>query len=128
MRRLFGGGAERVREPLTSIDGKNDEDHEEDDDEVIVAPKKPDAQRTEIHGGCLPPEVHLMLTGSSRRNRELRGGDQDGYACSCVGGGSKWRGRLNWTGGRKAVAREACAWSCVHDLGREGVNVNPAFL
>ena len=73
---------------------------------------KPDAQRLEIHGGCLPPYVHLMLTGSSRGYRELRGGDRDGYAWSCVGGGSKWRGRLNWTGGRKTLLREPRARSC----------------
>ena len=28
---------------------------------------KPLAKRLEIIGGCLPPVVHLMLTGSSRR-------------------------------------------------------------
>ena len=88
---------------------------------------KPVGKRLEIYGGCLPPDVHLMLTGSSRGNRELRGGDCDEYAWCCVGGGSKWRGRLNWTGGRKAVAREARAWSCVgtflQDLGREGVKI-----
>jgi len=31
---------------------------------------KPLAKRLEIIGGCLPPVVHLMLTGSSRRIRE----------------------------------------------------------
>jgi len=32
---------------------------------------KPLAKRLEIIGGCLTPVVHLMLTGSSRRIREL---------------------------------------------------------
>ena len=39
-----------------------------------------------------------------------------------VGGGSKWRGRLSVTVGRKAVARRARSWSSVLDPGREGVN------
>ena len=47
-----------------------------------------------------------MLPGSPRRVRELGRGDRDGYAWSYVGGESKWRGRLNWTSARKAVARE----------------------
>ena len=72
-------------------------------------------------GALLLPDVHLMLRGSSGRVRELGRGDRDGYAWSCVGGESKWRGRLNWTVGRKAVAREARAWSGVPDPGREGV-------
>ena len=52
------------------------------------------------------PDVHLMLTGLSRRVRELGHGDRDRYACCYVGGESKGRGRLNWTVGRKAVAQE----------------------
>ena len=69
----------------------------------------------------LLPDVHLMLRGLSRRVRELGRGDRDMYACCYVGGESKWRGRLNWTVGRKAVAREARARSSVLDLGGEGV-------
>ena len=57
-------------------------------------------------GALLLPDVHLMLRGSSGRVRELGRGDRDGYAWSYVGGESKWRGRLNWTSARKAVARE----------------------
>ena len=57
-------------------------------------------------GALLLPDVHLMLRGSSGRVRELGRGDRDGYACCYVGGESKWRGRLNWTSARKAVARE----------------------
>ena len=72
-------------------------------------------------GALLLPDVHLMLRGSSGRVRELGRGDRDGYACCYVGGESKGRGRLNWTVGRKAVAREARARSSVLDPGREGV-------
>ena len=57
-------------------------------------------------GALLLPDVQLMLRGSSGRVRELGRGDRDGYAWSYVGGESKWRGRLNWTSARKAVARE----------------------
>ena len=32
---------------------------------------KPVGKRVEIYGSCLPPDVHLMLTGSSRHIREL---------------------------------------------------------
>ena len=39
---------------------------------------------------------------------------------SCVGGESKWRGRLNWTIARKAVAREARVRSNFLEPGREG--------
>ena len=47
-----------------------------------------------------------MLTGLSRRVRELGRGDRDRYACCYVGGESKGRGRLNWTVGRSPSARE----------------------
>ena len=56
----------------------------------------------------LLPDVHLMLTGLSRRVWELVRGDRDGYACCYVGGESKGRGRLNWTVGRSPSAREPC--------------------
>ena len=72
-------------------------------------------------GALLLPDVQLMLRGSSGRVRELGRGDRDGYACCYVGGESKWRGRLNWTVGRKAVVREASARSSVLERGREGV-------
>ena len=57
-------------------------------------------------GALLLPDVHLMLTGSSGRVRELGCGDRDRYAWSYVGGESKGRGRLNWTVGRSPSARE----------------------
>ena len=90
---------------------------------------KPLAKRLEIIGGCLPPVVHLMLTGSSRRIRELRRDEWDGYAWCCVGGESKWRGRLNWTIALKAVAREAQSRSSALERGREGVKKlqNPLY-
>ena len=47
-----------------------------------------------------------MLTGLSRRVRELGRGDRDRYACCYVAGESKGRGRLNWTVGRSPSARE----------------------
>ena len=46
-----------------------------------------------------------MLTGLSRRVRELGRGDRDRYACCYVGDESKGRGRLNWTLGRSPSAR-----------------------
>ena len=51
-----------------------------------------------------------MLTGLSRRVRELGRGDRDRYACCYVGDESKGRGRLNWTVGRSPSAREACVF------------------
>ena len=47
-----------------------------------------------------------MLTGLSRRVRELGRGDRDRYACCYVAGESKGRGRLNWTVGRSPSACE----------------------
>ena len=60
------------------------------------------------------PDVHLMLTGSSGRVRELGRGDRDVYACCYVDGESKGRGRLNWTVGRSPSAREPKK-TIVHD-------------
>ena len=72
-------------------------------------------------GALLLPDVHLMLRGSSGRVRELGRGDRDGYACCYVGGESKWRGRLNWTSARKAVARERDPIKPQFDSGGKGL-------
>ena len=82
---------------------------------------RPAARRVESQAAVSPPEVHLKPAGSPRRVRELGRVDRDRYAWTCVGGGSKWRGRLSVTVGRKAVARRARSRSCVHERGREGV-------
>ena len=82
---------------------------------------RPAARRVQSQAAVSPPEVHLKPAGSPRRVRELGRVDRDRYAWTCVGGGSKWRGRLSVTVGRKAVARRARSRSCVHERGREGV-------
>ena len=82
---------------------------------------RPDARRAQSQAARPPPLVHLKPAGSSRRVWELGRGDRDGYAWTCVDGGSKWRGRLSVTIGRKAVARRARSWSPRGDHGREGV-------
>lgn len=84
---------------------------------------RPAARRVESQAAVSPPEVHLKPAGSPRRVRELGRVDRDRYAWTCVGGGSKWRGRLSVTVGRKAVARRARSWSSVLDHGREGVKI-----
>ena len=82
---------------------------------------RPAARRVESQAAVSPPEVHLKPAGSPRRVRELGRVDRDRYAWTCVGGGSKWRGRLSVTVGRKAVARRARSRYDVSDPGREGV-------
>ena len=74
------------------------------------------------------PDVHLMLTGSSGRVRELGRGDRDGYAWSYVGGESKWRGRLNWTSARKAVARERDPIVPQYDSVGKGLSCNHTLM
>ena len=78
-------------------------------------------------GALLLPDVHLMLRGSSGRVRELGRGDRDGYAWSYVGGESKWRGRLNWTSARKAVARECDPIVPQYDSVGKGLTLFPRY-
>ena len=82
---------------------------------------KPLAKRLEIIGGCLPPVVHLVLTGSRDASVSLDVTTEMGTRGAAYMASRNDVARLNWTIARKAVAREARARSSFLDLGREGV-------